>query len=95
MISTVSEAFEFEDFLGETTTLKDRVPKNKADLSKKIIHFTREVPLDLPSSSNPLGSYIPQTSYTKTNTFDTYMSDDFYNKPFYTDITPLKTYQQP
>ena len=39
MISTVSEAFEFEDFLGETTVLKDRVPKNKAN--KSIVHFSR------------------------------------------------------
>jgi hypothetical protein len=41
MISTVSEAFEFEDFLGEKTTLKDRVPKNKANLNKKIVYFSR------------------------------------------------------
>jgi hypothetical protein len=41
MMSTVSEAFEFEDFLGETTVLKDRVPKNKTN--KSIVHFSREI----------------------------------------------------
>lgn len=40
MISTVSEAFEFEDFLGEKVTLKDRVPKNK---NKTIGNFSKEV----------------------------------------------------
>ena len=45
MISTISQAFEFEDFLGETTVLKDRVPKNKNtnQSGKKIIHYSRDV----------------------------------------------------
>lgn len=40
MISTISEAFEFEDFLGQKVTLKDRVPKNK---NKTIGSFSKEV----------------------------------------------------
>lgn len=43
MISTVSEAFEFEDFLGETTTMKARIPKNKNNTGKSIVHFSRDI----------------------------------------------------
>lgn len=69
MISTVSEAFEFEDFLGEKTTLKDRVPKNKANLDKKIVHFSREVAEDRNNAPNTLSSYNTNTSYQNKNTF--------------------------
>lgn len=78
MISTVSEAFEFEDFLGEKTTLKDRVPKNKAkaDLSKKIVYFSREVD-DQPLMANPLGGYKTEATFQKKNTFEDYMGNAF------------------
>lgn len=66
MISTVSEAFEFEDFLGETTVLKDRVPKNKAN--KSIVHFSREIGEDNPKTY-PLFSLNLQNDCERRSTF--------------------------
>lgn len=94
MISTVSEAFQFEDFLGETTTLKDRVPKNKADPNKKIINFSRQVKVDYSPASNALSYYSYQAPpLQKSNTFNDYMNDDYSQKPFFSDMSHLKTYE--
>ena len=72
MISTVSEAFEFEDFLGQKVTLKDRVPKIK---NKNIGSFSKEVrEKAMGASSLMMGG--KGTAETKTNNvFEQYMGN--------------------
>ena len=68
------------DFLGETTTLKDKVPKNKnkADLSKKIVYFSRDV--DDYTAPRPLETGNTDFRNDRRSAFEDYMVDPLAKK---------------